>query len=283
MIWLWAAAVAGPLERGQFEVVVSTMNKVLEKHPGAPGPLARVGMAQSRAGRYREALATFEPVTGTAFYEARALEDHANALRGLGRCAEAAELRTSAAFVADEERQLALWVGVIDDWLECGDLTRAEDAVEWALVFDPSAPAVHAAWADVLRLGGDAAGAEYAAAVANRSAPTDPRVLLGYSRWCASVGDWRCVGERIDLLEVQRPRDPNLLGLHLQMLVGTYRWLEAGATCAKPEWAEHQSVTLRAACARARHPEGQRGPPLKGPPGARRAGRPLPLRAPPGR
>src|SRR5262249_14600779 len=100
-----------PMLEGRYEQVEGAMQRALENHPHGVLPLARLGMALARAGRYHEAVSVLERCAGTAYYEAQAVGDHADALRGLGRCDEAADLRLSEGLVAREPLRSELYVG----------------------------------------------------------------------------------------------------------------------------------------------------------------------------
>jgi tetratricopeptide (TPR) repeat protein len=222
--------------------------QLLQANPGAPVAAVRLAIALGREGRYREALDAFDEAAGSPYYEAAGVGVHADVLRGVGRCGEAAELRLSAARVARDPA--ALYVGAIDDRVACGDLAGAEDVVWEALAATDDAAPVLAAWSTVLELQGRAADAEIERDLAEREAPDDPRVALERARASVSARDWFDAGQdlRPVVVELGRRRDPAAFALVQAWQVGAGQWLQAVQLCSKPTWSVHEDPLVADTC-----------------------------------
>lgn len=239
-----------PFQLGQYERVAQSMRHALLTKPDGVVAYARLGEALSLGGHYSASLEPFRDGAGTTYYELRAIAAHADALRGLGRCDEAAELRASA---AEEHPTLApsLRVGIIDDRVACGDYAAAEVAAWSALAaLEPgeTGASAHAALADVYAAEGRAEDAEYELLFARWLDPTPWRVRLAEARYRASLRDWTGVNQLLPELERERPRTPEVFVVRAQWQTATGRVFEVFTDCQSPEWVEHEDARVRRVC-----------------------------------
>jgi tetratricopeptide (TPR) repeat protein len=238
-------ASAGPLESGMYEQSIRAMRQLLAKQDQPP-VWARLGQALSRAGRYQEALEAFELGQGR-YYDAQALPDHANALRGVGRCEEAMALRSSARWVAQgEPDELLLTVGLVDDALSCGLLDRALEYGEQALALDPESAAAHAALADVYRALGDPDEADWYLQLAEQRGPSDDRVLVATLRALVAQQRWQELGKALPQIQGPLARHPAVFVAQVQLALVQTRIRDVVVLCQDPSWRDHEDREIQA-------------------------------------
>jgi tetratricopeptide (TPR) repeat protein len=247
MLW-WAVAAAGPLDVGLPNLATKELSAYVEEHD-LPFVHARLGSAWARTGRYADAVASFELGAGAPFHLREGFLDHATALRSLGRCEEAASVRLEGRWDVEESVELLLLSEAVADHAACGHWEQAEEVALQGLALDPDAPAVNAAWAEVLRATGDDVGAEHHLELA-LSAAAERRALrpwLVAAEVRLDAGDRIGAADALDHAMELTFRHPTMIWLRVRLLVGAEAWADAATLLRQMPWAVHEDRRLLAA------------------------------------
>jgi tetratricopeptide (TPR) repeat protein len=244
LLFVWGAS-AGPLEAGMYEQSIRALRQLLATQDGPP-VWARLGQALSRAGRYQEALEAFEFGQGQ-YYDARAIPDHATALRAVGRCEEAMALRSSARWLAKEESmELALTVGLLDDALYCKQLALALTYGEQALTLDPESASAHAGLADVYLALGEPDEAEWYLQLAQQLDPHEDRVVIATLRALLAQERWQDLSRLLPQLKGALARQPAVFVAKVQLALVQARIRDAMQLYHDPAWRDHEDHEIQA-------------------------------------
>lgn len=245
LLTLVSLAVGSPLEAGLYEQSIQAMNQLLRTQDQPP-IWARLGVALSRAGRYQEALVAFQSGLGMA-YEAGPLLDHANALRGAGRCEEAMALRASALLSAPDEAALTrARVGLVDDALACERLDLAWDYGMEALAQDPESAAAWAAMAEVHLALGQPEDARWSLQTAQELGSGDPRVIVATVRALAAERRWAELSQILPRLKGAIGREPAIFVARVQLGMAQGRVRDVVQLCQDPRWERHEDRQVQA-------------------------------------
>lgn len=161
-----AAPAPGPalparlLRQGRPRQAAIASQRILERDPDNPDAMATLAAAWSHTGHHADATAAFELAVGSAWYETRGIESHADSLRAAAS-PRAAALHTARLRAGDLPigRRIRLYIDIIDDHRSTGSTTLAWTTLWEALGVAPNAPALLAAGADLRIDEGDLEGA----------------------------------------------------------------------------------------------------------------------------
>jgi tetratricopeptide (TPR) repeat protein len=244
LLTLVSLAAGSPLEMGLYEQSIQAMSQLLVNQDQPP-IWSRLGVALSRAGRYQEALGAFQSGLGMA-YETGPVLDHANALRGVGRCEEAMALRSSALLGSLQETGItAARVGLVDDALACERLDLAYDYAMEALAHDPESGAAHAALADVYQALGQPDDAAWTLQLAQKLGPSDTRVIVASIRALALERRWAELSRILPRLSGAAEREPAVFVGKVQLALAQNRPRDAAQLCMDPKWERHEDRTVQ--------------------------------------
>ncbi len=236
----WGVVAATPLERHQYRVAAATLRAVLQTDD-QPVWYARLGSAEARLGHYGAALEAFALGIGSPWYERTGWRDHANVLRAVGRCAEAAELRQSFEGTPAVVDPAALWADIAEDWRACGASERALDAVAAAEARSIDHPIVQAVLSDLLRDQGHWVAAGYHAQRAvEMDTSRDIRPELSVVEHQMQSGDPAGLDKQLLRLTVGHGRDPRLFLARTEFWLRTGQLDEASALASRGPWSEHE-------------------------------------------
>ncbi|MEN0062587.1 MAG: hypothetical protein AAGA48_10590 [Myxococcota bacterium] len=239
-----AAASATPLARHQYPAAIKAITAMLQ-HQDQPFWYARLGTARARLGHYSDALGAFSMGLGSPFYERQGWRDHANVLRGLGQCEEAATLRASFEATLAVPDSTLLWLDIAEDWLACGNHDRAFEAIAQAEARSEGHPDVHAVLSDVYRDQGHWVEANYhldqALLVAN---PRSFRPVLSSVEHRMQVGDLVGAEEQLRFIIVGHMRDTRLFLARSAWFMLAGRFDEAQVLAERGPWADHEDVRV---------------------------------------
>lgn len=267
--WLLVSlCAAAPLDAGLYEEAIRAMKMTLMTKDQPP-LWSRLGMALARAGRYDEALVAFSFGEGL-YYEQAAIPDHADALRGLGRCEEAMALRRSGLLTArDEAATSALYVGLVDDALGCGKPALAIEIGDEALAFAPDSAPVYAAISDAWRALQEQVEADWHLRVANDLSPEDSRVKVANLRAFAAEGRWSEINAMLPRLRGPEVRLPAVFVARVQLALAQTRMRDAVSLYQDEIWARSEDpavIAYRAIIAERFALKELRAPPSRTPP-----------------
>lgn len=235
-------AVGSPLARHQYRLAVATLSAVLETDD-RPLWHARLGSARARLGHHRDALTAFAAGMGSPWYERAGWRDHANVLRAVGRCSEAASLRET--FEPTVSDPAALWVDIAEDWRACGDVDEAFDAVAAAQARAVDHPMVHAVLADLHRDQGHWTEATYHVEMAVQlDGSDDIRPELSWVEHQLQSGDVEEAERAAERLVVGHMRDPRLFLARTEIWLRTGRLDQAAALASRGPWSDHEDVRV---------------------------------------
>ncbi|MEO0604556.1 MAG: hypothetical protein AAF211_24185 [Myxococcota bacterium] len=242
LAWLGGLAVASPLERHHYRVAVAAITEVLEVDD-RPEWHARLGSAKARLGHYTDALPAFGHGEGAPWYEREGWRDHANTLRALGRCAEAARLRETFEPVVDDSA--ALWADIAEDWRACGERDAAFEAIAAAQVRTVDHPIAHAVLADLHRDQKHWTTAAYHLEKALLvEVPGDIRPRLSLAEHQMLTGDLDGAERELRRLVVGHMRDPRLFLARTALYLRTGRVGEAAALARRGPWKDHEDTRV---------------------------------------
>ncbi|MEC7946908.1 MAG: tetratricopeptide repeat protein [Myxococcota bacterium] len=167
-LFLVAMAAPGPgpalpahlLHQGRPRQAAMASQRILDRDPDNPDAMATLAAAWSNTGHHADANAAFELALGSAWYESRGIEAHADSLRAAAS-PRAAALHTEHLRASDLPigRRIRLYIDIIDDHRSTGSTTKAWTTLWEALGVAPNAPALLAASADLRIDEGDLEGA----------------------------------------------------------------------------------------------------------------------------
>lgn len=231
-------ALATPLDRRQYRAAIVSIEAVLQTHD-EPLWYARLGTAKARLGLYDHALAAFALGFGSPFYEREGWRDHANVLRAVGRCREAADLRTG--FVAVAADPGAIWLDIAEDWRACGARDRARDAVAAAEARSADPAEVHAILSDLNREEGHWGAAHHHLEEAFDSSPSVGfRPLLSAVHHRMQLGDWVGAEKALSHIVLGHMRDPRIFMARTELWLATGRIARAVRLANRGPWNEHE-------------------------------------------
>ena len=148
---------------GQYGNASASLRAQLEANPDDADLHALAGTVFSRASLYADALVPFQFADGSIFYEREGLYAHADALRETGDPEAAAHLRAQRLLASDldESKELIIGLGLADDYIRAGDMSRAYETLSGLEAMWPRAPSLHGHLADYFLDLGDIDSAEY--------------------------------------------------------------------------------------------------------------------------
>jgi len=148
------------LKQGQLARAWRFADNHLRRQPRGRAGHAVMGGVESRMGWAVEALDSFDAGVGARWYGTSGRALHANALRSVGRGAEAADLRRDDLRDDRTAVQLRTWVAMVDDLRAAGEPIAAEDTLTAGLSEHPRSSVLMSVGADLALDRGDVAAAE---------------------------------------------------------------------------------------------------------------------------
>lgn len=122
--------------RGELDRAAPDIARAAELQPGNPDTMFLLAVLDMRDGRAAEALARLDVVANATVADARVYGLRGDAMRALGRPADAAQAYRNAAMRAPSDARFVVLAGRA--LLEAGDAAAAEAAFDEALAIDPS-------------------------------------------------------------------------------------------------------------------------------------------------
>lgn len=168
------------LRRGMVRLGWRAVLAEQAERPDDPDLHVQAGIALTHMAAWRDALDAFSlgGDSGPLYENGPGLRAHADALRGVGRPREAAQLREEALLVLPEAGRLALYQGLIGDYRTAGDFNAAREASVRGLGEFPNAASLLAQRATVELDAGDAREAEAWLGLADLRQPSQVRQSL---------------------------------------------------------------------------------------------------------
>ena len=236
------------LRQGQNRQAIKFARLALEENPDDSELFAAMGVGFTRTGYFGDAIGVFAFAEGGDTYEASGLEAYADALRYTGEADKAIELRRERLVHADiqSQRELVVWLSLIDDHIAWGDLYGAEESALQALSLFPRSPVLHAYMAQLYACLGDIDNADFHQWMAERTQPT-LRGLLVEARRCLGEGNLRCAEVAVQKGQKLRNKSVHLKAMQVEVLRQEGRLDEAMALLNQPKWRLHYYPDLRAA------------------------------------
>lgn len=202
--------------RGMVRLAWRRVQDSLVDHPDDPDLHAQAGMLLSKMAAWRDAVDAFAlgGDSGALYEGGPGLRAHADALREVGRPAEAAALRESALIDIGVRGELALFQGLIADYRALGDFDAAREASLRGLAAYPGAASLLAQRATVEFEAGDREAAERWLRLADHRQPERiQQSLLLHTRIALADRDLVEARQLIQQLRRRNLRDPDVLPL----------------------------------------------------------------------
>lgn len=148
------------MQQGELARAWRFANNHLQRQPRGRAGHAVLGGVESRMGWAPEALEVFDAGVGARWYGSVGHTLHANALRAVGRGAEAVALRRDDVRIELDGVRIRTYVAMVDDLRFAGDPLEAEAALAEGLSHRPRSSALLSVGADLALDRGDIAEAE---------------------------------------------------------------------------------------------------------------------------